>query len=66
MKRNIANMRNDGERPDGPKLMPSTNGRCLVLDFTCPDTLEPSHLNRIVVSNAAVANDAVCKKQFKY
>ena len=42
------------------------NGRCLVWDFTCPDTLAASHLNRAVVSPGSVANDAEDRKTTKY
>ena len=38
----------------------------LVWDFTCPDTLTASHLNRAVVSPGAVANDAEDRKSSKY
>ena len=30
--------RDDGKRPDGLIVLPWANGRCLVWDFTCPDT----------------------------
>jgi len=29
------------KRPDGMTLVPSSGGRSMVLDFTCPDTLAP-------------------------
>jgi hypothetical protein len=58
--------RNDGKRPDGLTVLPWSNGRCLVWDFTCPDTLAASHLNHAVVSPGAVANDAECRKTAKY
>ena len=38
----------------------------MVWDFTCPDTLAASHLNRAVVSPGAVANDAEDRKSPKY
>ena len=41
-------------------------GRCLVWDFTCPDTLAASHLNRAVLSPGAVANEAEKRKTAKY
>ena len=58
--------RDDGKRPDGLTVLPWANGRCLVWDFTCPDTLAASHLNRAVVSPGSVANDAEDRKTEKY
>ena len=58
--------RDDGKRPDGLTVLPWANGRCLVWDFTCPDTLATSHLNRAVLSHGTVANDAESKKTQKY
>ena len=58
--------RDDGKRPDGLTVLPWANGRCLVWDFTCPDTLAASHLNRAVVSAGSVANDAEDRKSAKY
>ena len=58
--------RDDGKRPDGLTVLPWANGRCLVWDFTCPDTLAASHLNRAVVSPGLVANDAEDLKTMKY
>jgi hypothetical protein len=53
-------------RPDGMSLTPWTHGRCLAWDFTCPDTLAPSHLNVAVSGPGAVANEAEVKKRAKY
>ena len=36
--------RSDGKRPDGLTLFPWSQGRCLVWDFTCRDTLAPSNV----------------------
>jgi hypothetical protein len=58
--------RDDGKRPDGLTMLPWANGRCMVWDFTCPDTLAVSHLNRAVLSPGAVANDAEHRKSAKY
>lgn len=58
--------RDDGKRPDGLTVLPWANGRCLVWDFTCPDTLAASHLNRAVMSPGAVANYAENRKSSKY
>jgi len=37
-----------------------------VWDFTCPNTLASSHLNRAVLGPGAVANEAEEKKKSKY
>ena len=38
----------DGKRPDGATLIPFSQSKCLVWDFTCPDTLAPRTLaNRL-------------------
>ena len=58
--------RDDGKRPDGLSVLPWASGRCLVWDFTCPDTLAVSHLNRAVLSPSAVANDAEHRNTMKY
>ena len=58
--------RSDGKRPDGISLMPWKQGRCLVWDVTCCDTLAHSHLNRAVTGPGVVATDAECRKQLKY
>jgi hypothetical protein len=39
---------------------------CMVWDFTCPDTLAASHLNRAVLCPGAVASDAEKRKSSKY
>ena len=36
--------RQDGKRPDGLTLLPWAQGRSLVLDYTCSDTLAASHV----------------------
>src|SRR5664279_2393093 len=41
--------RDDSKRPDGLTMLPWANGHCMVWDFTCPDTLAASHLNRAVI-----------------
>ena len=58
--------RDDGKRPDGLTVLPWANGHCSVWDFTCPDTLAASHLNRAVLSPGAVANEAENRKSQKY
>ena len=37
--------RKDGKRPDGLTLYPWSNGRNVVWDVTCRDTLAPSHVD---------------------
>ena len=54
------------KRPDGLSLSPWSNGRCLVWDFTCPDTLAPSHLNLAVSGPGLVACEAEDHKRLKY
>jgi len=56
----------DGKRPDNLTIVPLARGRFLVLDFTCPDTLASSHLNRAVLGPGAVANETDEKKKSKY
>ena len=58
--------RDDGKRPDGLTVLPWANGRCMVWDFTCPDTLATSHLNHAVVGQGTVATDAERRKAAKY
>jgi hypothetical protein len=58
--------RDDGKRPDGLTLMPWTTGRCLVWDFTCCHTLAASFLNKAVLGQGFVANDAEARKTSKY
>ena len=36
--------RKDGSRPDGMSLYPWKNGKCLVWDFTCSDTMASSYI----------------------
>jgi hypothetical protein len=58
--------REDGKRPDGLTILPWANGRCLIWDVTCPDTLAASHLDRAVLAPGTVANDAEQRKRTKY
>jgi hypothetical protein len=58
--------RSDGKRPDGMTMMPWKQGRCLVWDVTCPDTLATSHLNKAVTGPGVVASEAELKKCAKY
>ena len=38
----------DGKRPDGATVMPWREGRALVWDATCPDTLAPSNTSAML------------------
>jgi len=46
--------------------VPRKASRCLVWDFTWPDTFATSHLNRAVTGAGAVATEAEAKKKLKY
>src|SRR5271163_4918778 len=59
-------LRDDGKRPNGATLDPWHRGRYLVRDFTCPDTLAPSHLNRSSTAAGSAAATAEMRKQTKY
>ena len=59
-------LRGDGKRPDGATLVPWSHGRHLLLDFTCPDTLAPSHLSRTSFLAGAAASAAEINKTSKY
>ena len=59
-------LRGDGKRPDGATRIPWSHGRCLLWDFTCPDTLAPSHLHQSSLAAGSVAEVAESRKQTKY
>ncbi len=46
--------------------MPWCQGKFLLWDYTCPDTLAPSYINRAVTHAGAVANEAEALKMAKY
>jgi len=56
----------DGKRPDGASLDPWRNGVYLVWDFTCPDTLAPSHVQSSSTLVGSVAERAEELKRTKY
>ena len=58
--------RNDGKRPDGATLIPWKQGKCLVWDFTCVNTLARSHLARSSAQAGLPSSDAEDKKIKKY
>jgi hypothetical protein len=59
-------LRGDGKRPDGATLDPWRGGSYLVWDFTCPDTLAPSHLRQSSLQAGAAAASAEARKESKY
>jgi hypothetical protein len=59
-------LRGDGKRPDGATLDPWNRGQYLVWDFTCPDTLAPSHLNQSSLAAGSAAVKAETNKRMKY
>lgn len=58
--------REDGKRPDGMTLFPWKTGKSLVWDFTCCDTLAPSHLASSSTAACKVAERAEADKMVKY
>ena len=59
-------LRGDGKRPDGATLDPWWRGQYLVWDFTCPDTLAPSHVTASSRAAGAAASQAESAKRVKY
>ena len=59
-------LREDGKRPDGASLDPWRNGVYLVWDFTCPDTLAPSHVQSSSSLAGSAAERAEEMKRAKY
>ena len=59
-------LNDDGKRPDGATLDPWAAGRYLVWDFTCPDTLAPSHLSISSSEAGRAAQQAEARKVTKY
>ena len=55
-----------GKRPDGVTMILWKNGRLLVWDATCPDTLAPSYRCHAASSAGAVATLAEERKSSKY
>ena len=58
--------RGDGKRPDGLTLFPWKEGRSLVWDFTCVDTLAPSHIAQTSQEAGKAAEQAEKKKMTLY
>ena len=58
--------RDDGKRPDGATLIPWKQGRCLVWDFTCPNTIARSHISQSASLAGSVCASAEANKKKKY
>ena len=58
--------RQDGRRPDGLTLIPWSQGKCLVWDFTCCDTVARSHVQRCAQEAGSAANAAEERKLAHY
>src|SRR5882757_7629052 len=56
----------DARRPDGATMIPWDHGRCLAWDYTCPDTVAPSHLSSSTIAAGLVAGEAESFKSEKY
>jgi len=59
-------LRSDGKRPDGVTMVPWKQGKLLVWDATCPDTLAPSYRGIASIRSGAVAAAAEERKEAKY
>ncbi|MEM7251190.1 MAG: hypothetical protein AAF493_07200, partial [Pseudomonadota bacterium] len=58
--------RTDGKRPDGVTLAPWKNGRCVVWDFTCIDSLNAKNFGATMQEPGKPANTAEKGKMSKY
>ena len=58
--------RNDGKRPDGLTLFPWKQGKCLVWDFTCRDTLAPTNISSTAQKAGSAATAAQKEKLTHY
>ena len=58
--------RGGGKRPDEVTLVPWAQGRCLLWDATCPDTLAPSHISNSSTEAGSAGKAAESKKVAKY
>ena len=58
--------RSDGKRPDGLTLFPWKEGKCLVWDYTCRDTLAPSNVSLTSQKAGLAAAKARTDKMIHY
>ena len=58
--------RDDGKRPDGLTLLPWSEGRSLIWDYPCSDTLAPSHISATSEEAGKSAEQAERKKITHY
>ena len=58
--------RSDNKRPDIMSLVPWREGRLLVWDYTCCDTLAPTYLSKSVLKAGSAAEMAEDRKCIKY
>ena len=58
--------RDDGKRPDGATLIPWKQGKCLVWDVTCVNTIARSHVSCAASQAGLPAANAETKKKQKY
>ena len=58
--------RDDGKRPDGATVIPWKQGKCLVWDFTCVNTIARSHISSAASQAGTPSSTAEAKKRNKY
>ena len=58
--------RDDGKRPDGASIVPWKQGKSLVWDVTCVNTVAPSHVKATASQPGAACEAAEIKKRKKY
>ena len=58
--------RDDGKRPDGATLIPWKQGKCLIWDFTCVNTIARSHISAAASRPGLPCSVAEEKKMKKY